>query len=118
MKVKKKSFSQDAVLYHPLRREFRKPKHDKDPKINLEHIVKKIRGTKKVLYKLDVPLVDEEEEEKEDPEKKAKREAFLRKRKQFYTDYRNVQLARELIKQEECEFNSEPNIDIEKMQEN
>lgn len=91
-KLKTRTLSSQSV------REFRRSQSDKETKlVNLDLIAKKLKGGKKVLYKLDVPL----EEEKEDPERKAKRDAFLKKRKQFYTDYRQVQLAKVLIKQEE-----------------
>lgn len=91
-KLKTRTLSSQSV------REFRRSQADKETKlVNLDLIAKKLKGGKKVLYKLDVPL----EEEKEDPERKAKRDAFLKKRKQFYTDYRQVQLAKVLIKQEE-----------------
>lgn len=108
-KLKKKNFSQH---YNRLsNRDFRRPRAiDKETKVNLDFIVKKLKGAKKVLYKLDVPLEDDKQD---DPERQARREEFLRKRKQFYTDFKKVQQAKCLLQEEELRgLDADPSCDI------
>ncbi|GJQ86021.1 hypothetical protein Trydic_g14965 [Trypoxylus dichotomus] len=82
-----------------LNKDFRRRRDvNQRPKINLDFFVKKLKGAKKVFYNLNVPF---EDEKRDDPERKARREAFLKKRKEFYSDYKKVQQAKVLIMREE-----------------